>query len=503
MSDKGVYIRSINRDRMYQRAIQPYVLNQDTATLGNDWIDRVTTVRQGGELDAKPKCHCGHYNKVKYLKEYCPECNTQCLYQSQIPLDVTTFLGKLDGTVGYLNPKVYYQMRDIFGIDSSVKIIDYLLDQSYPEPKEGNMSATAWNKFQVYKALNIPRGYNYFCTHFLEIINKLTSPRDYIEGHIDSSHLVISANSYKRKREILTYAEMVTPNLICQFEPLLNAVCFVLERKAGAARYKTMKSSNLQQEAVNIIMAQQSTKDFNGSLDKRTQRKHENAMARYVRKHYELDKEIFREVLGGKPGIVRKDCVGVRPDGSGRCVISLAGIQYGVDTDGFEIPWMLGVELFRPELHNYLANEMGWSKVKRRRFLSQHERRYHPLIDNLINERFLKETCEGRGDPNLLNRNPILYQFSNQCKYIRRIKTDVHDLTLTVPVTCCAAYNSDFDGDEQQFVRVVDEKGESLIENLKIRKGLIDRSHGRRFNGLLDLPKPLLQLLHAYTAVYE
>lgn len=501
---KGVYLRKIDRERLWHRAnpAARVVINQDEVP---DWMARVHCRREGGEIDPRPKCLCGHYNHAKYVNEVCPECHSKCLYQSRVPFEVTTFMGKLDGTRGFFNPHVFYQLVNVFGPESSnrFKILNYLINTAIPEPKKQTLSDSAWAKFQVYKKLNIPRGYNYFCDNFVEIISKLANPRAYIDEKISASHLPFKDKDKQRRDEVIAYAKMVEPYILSDHEPLLNSICFVLEKDGNRARYKTYKSSELQQAAVNIIMGYTSTKGGNDDVPSNVSRVHQNAMGRYLMKCNELMGEVFSEVLGGKHGINRKDCIGVRADFTARAVISLDGIDNGINTNAFRIPWVIGVELYRPELHNYLTNEYGWSKVKVARFLSYHERIYHPLIDELINKRLLREVNSGRGDPTLLNRNPILYQFSNQYKCIVAIKTDPNDLTFSIPFTCCAAYNGDFDGDEMQLVRMIDKVLGNIMEGLSMQKGLLDRSHGRKFGNLLGLPKPVLQLLHAYTNVYE
>ncbi len=145
------------------------------------------------------------------------------------------------------------------------------------------------------------------------------------------------------------------------------------------------------------------------------------------------------KTMAGKPGVFRKHVFGGRPHFTGRAVITSITDKH--DYEELHLPWSLAVKLFKVHLTNKLLRR-GFSPVELIRFLDTYTLQYHPLLDELFRE-LIVEAPKGRGIPCILHRNPTLARGSAQRLYIRLIKTDVDDNTISLSALCLKAPNAD------------------------------------------------------------
>ena len=495
----GIYGDIIDRESIRRRRAKPIILNH--IKLDRDgWLKKTAIKVVSSELDTRPRFECEHYNINKYLGETCPKCGEVCQYSGNVALTSTLFLAPLDGVVGYLSPPAYYVLRSVFGIgrdNLDFSLIDYLMDTSVTVPAKSTLAAKKVKSLDAYLALGIKRGYNHFIANFESIMEKLIYP----PGIPATLQLISQTDREARKKDLMDMVRLMAPNISCKHSPLPNSSCFVLEKKEAGYRLQTSASSILHQNAVNVIMSKTSTPDWDGKgLSAAQLRTNQNATARFVREQHKMYIELFSRTIGSKEGLARKDCLGVRPDGSFRTVVTSSSAQsYKCKSDVIELPWLAGVELYRPEIYNYLL-KMEWTPKRITHHLQKHERKYCPILDDLMNVKYLGTK---HFDAVLLNRNPILYPYSQQLVRVGRVKIDPLDLTTGLPALCLIAYNGDFDGDEYQGVRISDSYLAKLLEYMRLQYGALSRSGGGKHDGTFDLPESANTLLHAYTNIHE
>ena len=99
--------------------------------------------------------------------------------------------------------------------------------------------------------------------------------------------------------------------------------------------------------------------------------------------------------------------------------------------DEMEIPWGIGLSVFRIHLYNKLERH-GYTPGEAVELLNMHAYKYHPLLDALL-QQLIREAPDGR-IPCVLQRNPSLARASSQALYIVKVKTDPNDPTIGMSI---------------------------------------------------------------------
>lgn len=207
----------------------------------------------------------------------------------------------------------------------------------------------------------------------------------------------------------------------------------------------------------------------------------------------DLYQTIISDFLAEKKGLIRANLMGARLNFSSRSVIvPLVG---ETDIDEIHVPYMTFLELYKFELINMIANFDGvpineankrWNEAT-----LKFDKKIYLLMKHLINN------TEG-GLKCLINRNPSLNLGSILMMRITDVKTDLEDLTISLPIYTLGLLAGDFDGDVVALIALKDkeiiDKFDPVFNPVFM---FVDRNNGR-FNRKLSLIKDQLIGLYAF-----
>ena len=207
----------------------------------------------------------------------------------------------------------------------------------------------------------------------------------------------------------------------------------------------------------------------------------------------EIHKSIIKTLLAEKKGLIRNNHLGCRLNFSSRCVI--VPLIEEAKIDEVYMPYLAFLELYKFEIINLICS---FDKIA----LNEANKRWNEASQHfdekifLIMEYLVKNTKGGIRC--IVNRNPSLNLGSILLMKVTKVKRDIKDMTLSLPVQVLGLLSADFDGD---VVNIISIKDKSIIDTLdpifNPRKMLIDRNNCS-FNRRVSLLKDQLIGLYAF-----
>jgi len=161
-----------------------------------------------------------------------------------------------------------------------------------------------------------------------------------------------------------------------------------------------------------------------------------------------------RESMEGKPGHYRAKIGSTYIPFGGRATIS--PISEPHDAWKLKAPWRWSVGLMAVDIENKLLRR-GYSPRQCERIVAKACMQYIPLVHEIFKE-LIAESPGGLGIMVEPLRNPTLVQLSVQTLYIDEIVTDVNQCSLRISDRVIKMANGDFDGDQFQVRRPVDQR---------------------------------------------
>lgn len=189
---------------------------------------------------------------------------------------------------------------------------------------------------------------------------------------------------------------------------------------------------------------------------------------------FDLEYATFQQ----KQGIIYSKIVGGRYDFTARNIINPdTGI---LRADEVELSYSACMELFRNEICNIytkiygctiMETNMAWRKAR-----VKFDKKFYKIMCMMVSEeKYSKYMCV------LISRNPMINHHSANLMYVRHVKSDIRDKTLTIPSNIMASQNADIDGDVENVFRIFSERlikkfGKTLNPRYNI---YVDRINGR------------------------
>lgn len=484
---KGIYLRVLDLDRQYAvQHVEKTILNQEVILTEKEQErvrNRIIRIVDGNTLITNPSCSCGAFNKAFHEGRQCPHCLTISRYETESNLESKYWLEAPEGVKGLLHPACWMLLKNHFSRTwnkrgGSNDYLRYLIDPSY-KPHNPNHP----EMIRVME-LNIPRGYNYFIENFDNIYPQL----------ID---ILFAKGQDKKRCEITQFIEENKKFFFPRYIPIPNNMCSVLE-KDGNQR-KMLNSTKMMITAVNYLLVAPAPGERGTVVaiePKRLEKqygKNQLAAAKFSQKLFEFYDVLFKEDIGKKEGLIRKDVMGFRSPFSCRAVITLSSDPSA--THGIEFPWGVAVVVCKDLIIALLQNRYGHTPAQAERRWKRSTERAHALV-----YKCLEEAREAVLDI-LMTRFPSLYRYSSQACVISKIKTDVADKTFGVGALCLKAMNGDFDGDEVSIIRLHDRDLARLFKQQRIEEGLLSFNSCLEISANLSLCDPILQTLNTYMHV--
>lgn len=420
----GIHLKVVNFDQYYQRVNRKGLLvNNLNSTNVNDreTINSLIYSRQNGEvLSTVPSCECGETTDADVMGEICHICGTPVEDVNTAVLEPILWLKQPVGCEKIISPLFLTMLMRRF-TKSKFKIIEWLCDTRYTTSAQTPDLVYALEVFL--KEKSIPRGYNSFVKNFDVLM-----------------HFMLNYKRGKKQVEPLEdFIAEFKDDLFSSVLPLPNrSILILVDTAVGLFSEKVIP------QAVNAIRMMVGI-DIRypivpgSSSNKRIIHNKQERLFRSLLRIAEYHEVYERENLLGKPGLIRKHIGTGRVNFCARNVISSLTEDY--DYECVELPWASGVTIFRYHLMNLLRQE-GYTLDHNLQLLDDYAMQYHPLIDKLFKR--LIEESPFTGPPVTFHRNPTLERGSAQLMYIGKVKTNVEDHTIGLPIIDVRGFNADY-----------------------------------------------------------
>ncbi|HXQ33788.1 MAG TPA: hypothetical protein VN843_07240 [Anaerolineales bacterium] len=406
----------VNNDELFKGLKNPCIIINDlpnTTAQDREAINRlITTTYSTDMVTILPSCAKGCTKGEFSKKTICEYCHTPVVSAIENTIEPLVWFRQPHGVEKLLSPIVWLMLEDRFS-RGKFSYIRWLTDTSYV--------SRAPRPVLIDEMIDdgIERGYNYFIRNFFAIIQYLLKTKEFRakRGSVDYLEIFLEKN-----KDILFSSHI----------PLLNRSLLIIEKTLFATYIDD--SVPIAMDAIETMVSiDRDFYDQSGPVK-------ENRTARAM---YRLSCEFFDNYLkrnvSKKTGLLRHHVGGSRLDFSARAVISSITDRHRYDE--IEVPWGIGLAVFRPMLMNKLINKSGMMVNDAIGLLLSHSGVYHPLIDHYLKE-IISET-RGNRYPVIFNRFPCLLQGSIQRVYIPRVKTDPKDPTLGISILIVTALNAD------------------------------------------------------------
>jgi hypothetical protein len=388
----------------------------------------------------------------------CPDCGTVCASPNENKYPILWIDSVND--LRFINPDFWALLGGVIGGNSDPLL--WLCDSRYAAKNKvpthiDSVFTSVFDRKHSYRTL---------CNELENIILFLLNDKTFIKKPKKVEAL---------KRVLHIYR--TTDNIFSKSLPLPNKALFVMERATKGSW------GNLDVSAV-IDVARRWLKVVKNNNDNYIQRN----MAIVIHELDAIFVKFTTTYLLGKPGMFRKNIAGSRHNFGARAVIT--SIQVRHKYDEMHIPWVLGVDLFKPHLMNLLINRYKFSLYDTEQIISRGRVVWSSLLAECF--RTLIKESKNLRIPHIALRNPSLFKESYQLYYISRVKgmylydeksggvnrtlIDFQDRTIGLPMQGTVAFNADFDGDNMAITPILDNFTEKLLANLQIHTNTMSRT---------------------------
>lgn len=472
----GIHLEVVNFNQLYHRSARnrPKIINdlaEVTEEDKNSIDDLIYRKYQPTDLLSNiPTCECGAVVDGYNIGVTCKNCGTKVTSPDDQNLEPVIWMRVPEGISGLLNPDIYTMLSEHFYI-SGFDLIRYLADITYhPDAKIPPVVE------QLMKA-DIKRGYNFFVDNFDRIMTTLFNTRPFFKKGV--------------KARLQTLIEQNRKSVFSEYLPLPNRSLLVIE--------ETHLGTFIDPIITDAVDAIRTIVSIDSPLTNYTIREKSNRTIKAIIQlamFYEKYKSVN---LAKKEGIFRKHVFGTRAHWSFRAVISsLTEAHYYRE---LHIPWGVAMGVFRIHIKNKLFRR-GFSFKEATEFMNGHVQRFHPLLEEIFVE-LIKESPRGM-IPCVLQRNPSLERGSAQTMFITRVKSNLNDVTVSMPILSVTGFNADFDGDQLNLTLLNDNDMAEEFEKLAPEMSAFDLKSSRNVAKNISMPKNVIETqTHWYHAAEE
>ena len=219
-----------------------------------------------------------------------------------------------------------------------------------------------------------------------------------------------------------------------------------------------------------------------------------NTVIGLVSKNQELINTLSESLvneMSNKEGCIRNSILGSRLNFTSRAVITPLSGEYKMDS--IVISYLMGMELFKPIILQKLRKLKNISLFKANKLWSSAVLKFDNLFHTIMTE-IIKS-------PNvkiLLNRNPTISVGSMLLLDIDSIKTDISDVTSSIPNLILSLISGDYDGDVLNHVALFGKEFIDLFQGMRPSKLVLDLNTGdfnRNFLPMKDIAWGMQSLL--------
>lgn len=481
----GIYNRLISQDQIFKDSAKynPSVVNyfDDKLNADKEEINNKIYISNSSIDTNMPTCQCGQTRSRQRLGEECPNCHTLVTEPIDENLQSIIFIKSPDGCEKFINPIIWLQLQDKFTVNKrnkgggpqSFSVISYLTDPSYKYNSALNVKSITKIMAVLDEAKLNVRSYDYFVQNF----------KKYMDVLFDCS--IFTKRSNKDGWDLYNLIFNNYDNVFSRYISLPNKTLLMIEKKP----FQTYVDSFIPM-IVDVARLMMGTDLPDCILSHRQKQSRISKALNGLTDYY---REITANYIGSKPGLARKSIFGTRAEYTFRGVISSLTTTHRYDE--IHIPWAMAVNVFNNHLKSKLLNK-GWHPNRILKFIDNYNLEYNPLMAKLLNEILY----EGNklGFPVLVNRNPTLGKGSIQYLHITRVKTDTSDFTISIPITIVKPFNADFDGDQLNFMLILDKESQQRARNLFTAGNIVGLDGVNKIDGTIAMPKPVASVIANY-----
>ena len=456
-----VFQQLVDLNLMFQQLSEPPIIINDLINIAEadrEAIREMVTTRYSSDMiSLMPSCRCGKTKGEFSNAVVCDYCGTPVKSSVENDIEPSVWFRKPNGVAPLMSPVVWTMLKNRFK-KSGFSILQWLTDSTY------NPSVKIPPVIAKLQAAGLKRGYNSFYEHFDAIMDFL-----------------FNLSEFKFPRTQVDYLQVLIAecrsSLFADHIPLPNKSILIIE------------SSKLGKFVDNTVIKAVDAIEMITSIDScfydQTPRVKENRAAKAIDRLAEFHVLYNKNTLRPKEGQFRKHIFGTRTIFTFRAVItSITGTHR---YDELEVPWAIGLTAFSPHLISKLMR-LGMDLNSAKGMLLGHVAKYHPLLDQLLQE-LLEEATNGKITVTFL-RNPSLPQGSIQCLGIGKFKTDPEDKTIGISDLIIKAPNADFDGDQMTATIALDSYLADKWYPLKPKFNILNMSRPYEVSGNIAIPKP-------------
>lgn len=431
-------------------------------------------------IDVIPKCGCkdnhcilpGEFN----VGQKGPKCGVIVRNPYTDELTINRWIRVPDGVGSFINPQVWAVINGALGVRTtaaSFSPLQYLTDTRYRVKDKKNL------RYIKLVELGIPRGYNYFCDNFFDIMDLVLIPK-------------ISKYTKRELQEVKTFLLMFKDCIFTEYLPLPDKTLFTMEK----INLNTLGDKNLThilEGVLNILNVAADTRftdtDALGSV-----------VANGIESIAAYYHEFGKSSIDPKPGITRKQIIGAREPFTARGIITS---QWDIhDYATLMPPWCIALSIFR--LH--LINKMTKDNIPLRKqydLLHVYQLRASRTIYKYLKEILDVEFDGLTGFPCEFNRNPTLDRLSGQYFAIADINKDPDIRSIFLSVLCLAGPNADFDGDQMHLKLYLSMDHREAMKVLQPHFGISSMNKPNANNSSLKLPLPAISTISNWLVAKE
>lgn len=409
-------------------------------------------------LSILPSCDCGKTQGEQSLGVKCAHCETEVKSQVEESIEPLIWFRRPNGVAKLINPQILIMLNEVFK-KSNFEIIPWICDTTYKS------HVTQPKILENILATGIVRGYNNFVENFDSIIETLFSFKDfYIRPTANDLKQIIKENRHL---------------IFSDYMPLPNKSLLIIEKNdLGTFMDNTITGAI---DAISMLAS------IDSPLSIHSVKVKENRTIKSIVKLIDYYQDFNKHTVSGKTGILRRNTLGTRSHYTFRAVAtSITGVHHYQD---LEIPWGVGVTLFRQHLINKLL-KLGYDYNEAVGYLHGHVNRHSDLLKTLFNE--LITEAGYKGIPCVLNRNPGLMMGSVLFLYIKKVKDNIKDQTVSLSVLIIKSLNCDFDGDELNVYLPLDDILSQLLEAFAPHKNVFILNKPKMVSDNVYIPKTVI-----------
>lgn len=425
----GLYFELVDFDKEFNNSPKiPTILNdlEENNIKDKEFINSCIYTKYTSDLLSNiPSCGCGHLIGQDLLGVTCPECHNTVNNSIETDLEPLIWIRAPEGVTSLINPTAWAIISDRY-TRSNFNVIRYLCDVTYnPQLRKPSV-------LREIKDLGIPRSFNNFVENFDEIISILNT---------------LPLFRLKRNEVDYTYQFILEHRdiIFTKYIPIINKSILVFEDDNQGNFVDSSVPGIV--NAARIMVGVDTDPSF--SL-KQKENRAIKAIIHLAEVYQKMNDDAF---LAGKPGLLRKHVFGNRSYFSFRAVIS--SITDAHHYREIHIPWGVATSVFSIHIKNRLLR-MGMTANEATAYVFEHAQKYSPLLDQIFNE-FIetsiypntpfmdvrtREMKMFKGIPCTMARNPSLKVNSIQLVYITKVKTDIGDPTVSIPILSVLPLNA-------------------------------------------------------------